>query len=314
VLRLGATPSADLRLAAKIGEHLSAAMDKGGDSLFVGSTDGQLRRYSYPDFVLRQSWALAAPAYRLAVDGRTVYAALDASKRATSRAPSGVGDLHLYTLPAWSDPPGRKAAEPSADEPRLPGPFTPQTRKNQKCPLCEGSKRMSARGCNEAGEMVKYEATCLGCAGRGVADLRSCRPCRGTGRGSLSILGVVSEGAILATATVPCGRCGGDGWVIRSALEEAFAAGRKTLEPCIVCQGTKKWSYTVTRAGERQTVKEDCPACRATGRLKIVACAECKGGGTMYLHETVVVEGQTVTIVGSCICFSCRGGGYQVEP
>ena len=315
VLRLTKSRADDLRLATKIEEHVAVAMDKGCQSLFLATKDGFLRRYSLPDFVLRQTWHTGLVAYRMAIDAsnRRLFLAFDMKKEVNGYYPTGTGDIAIFSLPAWTDPDGRVAVEPKADAPGVDANvFKPEVRKGQKCPLCYGKKVLSLEE-ESNGNVITYETRCCGCVGKGTVDIEQCRTCRGSGKAYYSGTVIVGGSAVFVSDSVPCERCDAGGWVVRSPFEEAIKAGKEKID-CLVCAGTKKFSYKVKEGGKTKTVSSDCDCCHATGKLKASKCATCLGGGTEYVTKTLVLNGKAATMSVSIPCRGCRGTGVSVAP
>jgi WD40 repeat protein len=102
VLRLAKGSKDDLKPAGKVERHLSCACDKNSKLFFVGTADGSLKVYSYPDFELKTSYDLKAPACRMLVDAasNTLYCAVETKKsdKPFRNSPTGVGDIHIYDI------------------------------------------------------------------------------------------------------------------------------------------------------------------------------------------------------------------------
>lgn len=105
VLRLAKSAKDDLKPVAKVEKHLSCAVDKNGKVFLVATPEGSLKVYSYPDFELKDSFDLKAPACRMLLDGAssTLYCAAETKKagkieRLVRKSPIGVGDIHIYDV------------------------------------------------------------------------------------------------------------------------------------------------------------------------------------------------------------------------
>jgi WD40 repeat protein len=101
VLRLSGERDEDLKLHARLGPLLAAAVDAEGKRAWVVAVDGTLKKYSYPEFRLQGRYRPALAAYRVAVDGkagRLYVAGFDPrSVGERPRAP-GHGDIHVYAV------------------------------------------------------------------------------------------------------------------------------------------------------------------------------------------------------------------------
>jgi hypothetical protein len=100
-LRLSSAADDDLRHHVTIEPFLSAAVDPDRAIALVVTPEGSVRVYSYPDFKLRGTCRLGAPAYQVAFDGAAMrlYAAVLDPKGLSERPRArGVGDIHVYDL------------------------------------------------------------------------------------------------------------------------------------------------------------------------------------------------------------------------
>jgi hypothetical protein len=84
-----------------VAPFLAAAVDAEGGALYLLGRDGDLKRYSYPDFRWQAGYRLSLSGYQLAVDGklgRLYVAGFDPRSAADRPRARGHGDIHVYAL------------------------------------------------------------------------------------------------------------------------------------------------------------------------------------------------------------------------
>jgi hypothetical protein len=100
VLRLAKTRQDDLKFVTSIAAHSASVTDSAGRVVLLATTSGDLQVLSYPEFELRTTYALPAPAYQLALDIKSglLFAATAAKLEPGSHGPNGIGTIAVFDV------------------------------------------------------------------------------------------------------------------------------------------------------------------------------------------------------------------------
>lgn len=101
VTRIGKSPQDDMKEAGKVSPNRAAVMDLASKTIWLATHEGNLEKWSYPDFELQESFTLPKRAYELYLDGKTkmLFSALDNKKdRQAFDRGAGVGNIAVFDL------------------------------------------------------------------------------------------------------------------------------------------------------------------------------------------------------------------------